>query len=265
MRDSTSRTWRAPTDGSSDGGIDLAALKSQLHGTDLAISFIAIGGDVDKAALTLTANDQSKTYGDAFSFAGTEFASIGLQNGETVGSVMLTSAATSTTANAGSHAITAASATGGTFDIGNYEVTYNTGSFTVDKAALTVTANDASKTYDGLAFTGGMGVTFSGFVNSEDDSVLGGTLAYGGTAQNAVNAGDYTLTASGLTSGNYDFNYVDGMLRVSKAVISAITGLTASDKVYDGSTAATLDTSAVDFSGLISGDRLGRCTFPPRL
>lgn len=40
------------TDGSSDGGIDLAALKSQLHGTDLAISFIAIGGDVDKAALT---------------------------------------------------------------------------------------------------------------------------------------------------------------------------------------------------------------------
>jgi hypothetical protein len=40
------------TDGTSDGGIDLAALKSQLHGTDLPISFIAIGGDVDKAALT---------------------------------------------------------------------------------------------------------------------------------------------------------------------------------------------------------------------
>lgn len=40
------------TDGTSDGGIDLAALKSQLHGTDLPVSFIAIGGDVDKAALT---------------------------------------------------------------------------------------------------------------------------------------------------------------------------------------------------------------------
>ncbi|MGW6931561.1 substrate-binding domain-containing protein [Lentzea sp. NPDC054927] len=40
------------TDGTSDGGIDLAALKSQLHGTDVAVSFIAIGGDVDKAALT---------------------------------------------------------------------------------------------------------------------------------------------------------------------------------------------------------------------
>ncbi|MEV6711762.1 substrate-binding domain-containing protein [Lentzea sp. NPDC051208] len=40
------------TDGTSDGGIDLAALKAQLHGTDLPVSFIAIGGEVDKAALT---------------------------------------------------------------------------------------------------------------------------------------------------------------------------------------------------------------------
>ncbi|MFD9701948.1 substrate-binding domain-containing protein [Lentzea sp. NPDC059081] len=40
------------TDGTSDGGIDLKALKSQLHGTDLPISFIAIGGEVDRAALT---------------------------------------------------------------------------------------------------------------------------------------------------------------------------------------------------------------------
>ncbi|USX52121.1 substrate-binding domain-containing protein [Lentzea sp. HUAS12] len=40
------------TDGRSDGGIDLKALKSQLHGTDLPVSFIAIGGDVDKDALT---------------------------------------------------------------------------------------------------------------------------------------------------------------------------------------------------------------------
>lgn len=40
------------TDGTSDGGIDLAALKGRLHGKDLAISFIAIGGEVDRGALT---------------------------------------------------------------------------------------------------------------------------------------------------------------------------------------------------------------------
>ncbi|SDG44862.1 von Willebrand factor type A domain-containing protein [Lentzea fradiae] len=40
------------TDSPSDGGIDLDELKSRLHGTDLAVSFIAIGDEVDKAALT---------------------------------------------------------------------------------------------------------------------------------------------------------------------------------------------------------------------
>lgn len=40
------------TDGTSDGGIDLAALKSRLHGKDLPVSFIAIGGDPDREALT---------------------------------------------------------------------------------------------------------------------------------------------------------------------------------------------------------------------
>ncbi|HEX8867058.1 MAG TPA: VWA domain-containing protein, partial [Lentzea sp.] len=39
------------TDGTSDGGIDLAALKSRLHGKDLAVSFIAIGSEVDRGAL----------------------------------------------------------------------------------------------------------------------------------------------------------------------------------------------------------------------
>ena len=38
----------------------------------------------------------------------------------------------------------------------------------------------------------------------EDESVLGGTLAFSGSAVAAVNAGSYTIEASGLTSGNYD-------------------------------------------------------------
>ncbi|MCF8476868.1 MAG: hypothetical protein K9G60_07535, partial [Pseudolabrys sp.] len=42
-----------------------------------------------------------------------------------------------------------------------------------------------------------------GFVNSQTASVLGGTLAYGGTAQGATDAGSYAITASGQTSSNY--------------------------------------------------------------
>src|SRR5439155_5736321 len=49
---------------------------------------------VNQRALTVTANDQSKIYGNTFSFAGTEFATNagGLVNGDTVTSATLTSA-----------------------------------------------------------------------------------------------------------------------------------------------------------------------------
>ncbi|WP_157808029.1 YDG domain-containing protein, partial [Marinomonas sp. ef1] len=42
----------------------------------------------------------------------------------------------------------------------------------------------------------------------------------------------------------------------AKAVISAITGITANNKTYDGNTTATLDTSGTGFTGMVSGDDL---------
>ncbi|MDP9942461.1 two-partner secretion domain-containing protein [Ectopseudomonas alcaliphila] len=96
-----------------------------------------------------------------------------------------------------------------------YDISYADTTLTIDKAALTVTANDASKTYDGLAFTGGNGVSYSGFVNGENVGVLGGTLVYGGSAQGAVNTGSYAISSHGLTSGNYAITFVDGTLTIS--------------------------------------------------
>ncbi|MCE5211962.1 MAG: YDG domain-containing protein, partial [Deltaproteobacteria bacterium] len=101
-------------------------------------------------------------------------------------------------------------------DAGNYTVnTTATTTATIAPAALTVTANDDSKTYNGLAYSGGNGVTYSGFVDGQTESVLGGTLAYGGTSQGAVNVGSYTIIPSGLTSGNYTINYIDGTLSIA--------------------------------------------------
>ena len=99
---------------------------------------------------------------------------------------------------------------------GNYDIAYAGGSLTVNRAALTVTANDATKTYDGTAYSGGNGVSYSGFAASDDASDLGGTLVYGGTSQGAVEKGTYGITASGLTSGNYDIAYAEGQLTVNE-------------------------------------------------
>ncbi|MFA6016422.1 MAG: MBG domain-containing protein, partial [Gallionellaceae bacterium] len=129
--------------------------------------------------------------------------------------------------NAGSYVITPGGLTSG-----NYTLSYSDGALTVGKAALNITASAATKTYDGLAFTGGNGVSYSGLVNNESASMLGGTLAYGGTSQNAINAGSYLITPSGLTSNNYTLSYTDGALTVNKAALT-VTAKNAT-KTFDG-------------------------------
>ena len=130
------------------------------------------------------------------------------------------------------------------------------GSLSITKAPLQVTAVDATKTYDGIAYGGGNGVSYSGFVHSENSGVLGGTLSYAGTSQSAINAASYLITPGGYTSGNYDISYIDGTLTISKAPLTVITGsLTGTiSKVYDGTDVATLTSGNYLLNGFVSGE-----------
>jgi len=123
----------------------------------------------------------------------------------------------STTATAGTGVGTAAITAGvGTLTASNYDFTTLTdGTLTIGKAPLSVTANADSKTYDGVAYVGGNGVSYSGFVNSEGGGVLGGTLSYGGTSQGAIVTGNYAITPNGLSSGNYTLTFFDGTLTIN--------------------------------------------------
>ena len=103
------------------------------------------------AELTISAEDQSKTYGDTVVFDTTspsaDFSVVGLVNADTVTSVTLTSAgaAAGATVALSPYTIVIGGALG--TGLGNYEITYENGSLTVDKAELTISAEDQSKTY----------------------------------------------------------------------------------------------------------------------
>jgi hypothetical protein len=118
---------------------------------------------------------------------------------------------------------------------------------------LSVTASNVSKTYDGLAFSGGT-VTYDGFANSENESALGGTLVLGGDSQGAVNAGAYDITPSGLTSTNYSIDFVSGTLTINKA--DAVISVPDVTVTYDGNshgvTGTAVGIGAVDLSGLLN-------------
>jgi hypothetical protein len=126
---------------------------------------------------------------------------------------------TPATANVGNYAIIVSQ---GTLSATNgYTFAFNsTGLLTVNPQALTITANDATQTYDNVAFSGGNGVTYSGFVNGQNASVLSGTITFGGNSQGAVNVGTYAIIPSGQTSSNYAINYVSGTLTIDPAPIN---------------------------------------------
>ncbi|CDM42558.1 MULTISPECIES: MBG domain-containing protein [Pseudomonadaceae] len=222
------------------GNYDLSV--SGLSADNYAISYTTGGLNVGKAQATITANSGQVTYnGQQQSITG--FTASGLVNGETATVLSGISTTGGAGINAGSYTH---SATG--TDV-NYNLTFVDGTLTIDKAALSVTANDASKTYDGLAFTGGNGVSYSGFVNGEDVGVLGGTLLYGGSAQGAVNAGNYGLGVSGLSADNYAISYTTGSLNVGKAqaTITANSG----QVTYNGQQQSITGFTA---SGLVNGE-----------
>ena len=203
---------------------------------------------VTKAALTITANDASKIYGQTSTFAGTAFTSSGVENGDKVTSVTLTSTGAAATATvAGSPYNIVASAAVGT-GLSNYTIIYNVGHLTVTTAALTITANDASKTYGQTATFAGTAFTASGLKNS--DRVASVTLTSTGAAATAT-VGTYNIVASaavGTGLANYTVTYNVGQLTVKQAALT----ITASNESKTYGQTATL--TGFTTSGLKNGD-----------
>ena len=207
--------------------------------------------------MTYTANTATRTYGAANPTLSGNVS--GFVGSETLASATAGAAAfgttASTTSNVGQYGITGS---GLTANNGNYTFSQASGNATalaVTPASLIVTASNASKTYDGNLYTGGAGVTYSGFVNSETASVLNlSGLAYGGNAQNSRNAGSYVLTAGGLTAnnGNYSLSYSPGTLTTAQASLSL--AASAGSKTYDGTASSTLAPVA---TGLVAGRNAG--------
>ncbi len=110
---------------------------------------------VTPAPLTITASNQTLTYGfggTSASLGTSAFTTLGLQNGETVGSVTLTTDATKSHSgnyNVGTWHLTPSAASGGNFNPSNYSISYTTGTLIINQALLTPSVTVSNKTYDG--------------------------------------------------------------------------------------------------------------------
>ena len=168
--------------------------------------------------------------------------------------------------NAGSNkAVAISGITLGGSDAGNYTLTGNTATAnaSISKATISSVSGIAAtdKVYDGTRTaalqTGN--ASFSGIV--EGDSLTVGTASGEFSDKNA--GSNKAVAISGITLGGSDAgNYTltdhtaTANASISKATISSVSGIAATDKVYDGTRTAALQTGNASFSGMVEGDSL---------
>jgi uncharacterized repeat protein (TIGR02543 family) len=119
--------------------------------------------------------------------------------------------------------------------------------FEILKAPLTVTAKNNTITYGDEPSNAG--VEYEGFVNGETENVLNGELSYSYDYAKFGNVGEYAITPSGLTAGNYEIKYVAGKLKVEPKIISIAWG-EQTVFTYDGEEHAPTATA----DGLLNND-----------
>ena len=126
-------------------------------------------------------------------------------------------------------------------------------SATITAKEVTVTITSKGGTYGSVVAAA---AKLSGAVDGENVPV---TLTYIGnnysSATVPVNVGSYTVTAS-IANRNYTLTgkTTADFVITPKAV--TVSGITANDKVYDGTTDATLDCSNAQFEGILKNDTL---------
>jgi filamentous hemagglutinin family protein len=163
--------------------------------------------------------------------------------------------------NAGSgKAVTVSGYALGGLDAGNYNVVQPTGMIAaINKADIAIGGVSAvDKVYDGTVAAGLAGTATVAAFGSDVVSVDGaGAAAF---ADKNAGAGK-AVTVTGFTLGGVDAaNYNAVLPAALRATISqarlAVSGITASDKAFDGTTAATVSTAGAVLAGKIGADSI---------
>lgn len=206
---------------------------------------------VAKADLTVKAEDKQKTYGQTNPALTISYA--GFVNGDDA-SVIATPATATTLATqesvVGNYAITASGASAA-----NYNFIYQNGILTVDKAALIITANNATK-FEGAVnplFT----ASYNGFVNGETSTVLTTQPLISTSATTASPAGNYPIIPSGASADNYIISYVNGTLTINPFVSNGAPTL---NPVADQAICGTSDLKTILLSGISAGPESNQTT-----
>ncbi|HKK41439.1 MAG TPA: MBG domain-containing protein [Bacteroidales bacterium] len=201
------------------------------YGTDNNYDFSCIPADftITPAPLTITANAQSKTYGDAnptLTYYYSGFKNYENENSLTTKPTISTSVTAATDAGTYEGSITGSGAASS-----NYTISYVAGVFSVTKAVLKVTPTTQTKVYGDP--NPDLTCTYTGWKNNDDESALDIKPLISTTVTILSGARAYlnSISASGGSDNNYTFDCTaTGNFTVTRAPLTVTADL--KTKVY---------------------------------
>jgi hypothetical protein len=195
---------------------------------------------IDPAPLTITASDQSTTYGAvSFDTSTNSMTFAGLVNSEepgVLGPGLSIVSTVSPNSPAGPYPLTPEGAVDG-----NYSITYQSGALSVGPAALSITASSPSVTYD--ASGPPVSPIYAGLANG--DSSPASPPACGSTAPANGDVGVYTTSCSGASDPNYAISYTSGTMTITQAATTTFVQAAPNPSVFGQLVTITANVSPV--------------------
>ena len=200
------------------GNVTITALQEATDEYEKAETQISIV--VGKAILTASVSNAERVYGEENPNFKITYS--GFVNNETKEDLEMTPAATCRAtrySNVGEYDITISS-----FTDKNYVLDAKKAKLVIKKALITVSPYDVTKVYGEK--NPALQITYSGFKNNENESILLSKAVAFTKVKTMSNAGEYTITTEGANAVNYEFEYKESIFTVSKAPLV----ITAEDK-----------------------------------
>jgi len=213
-------------------------------------SFSFLGGTltVNPALLTVTAANQTISYGAAL--PALSYSISGFVNGDLQATSVQGSPSVSTLASArpgaGQYSLMIAQ---GKLSANNYTFAFVSGELVVHKAMLLVTPANGSMTYGGSVPK--LSYALTGFVNGDSaGSSVSGSPALTCDATSRSTPGTYAMTAAlgSLSAKNYSFSFVSAVFTVGKALLTV--SAKPASMIYGGKAPSVV----LDYSGFMNGD-----------
>ncbi len=139
-------------------------------------------------------------------------------------------------------------------DLGAYIPASTNVPVNVAKHPLQIAAVDTNKIYG--ASLPALAVSYSGFLNGDNQSGLSTPVALATIATATSPVGAYPITPSGASSSNYTISYLPGALTITPA--SLLISANSTNKVYG----AAVPVLSASYSGFVNGDTASSLTIP---